>query len=78
MSIPVYAKRFPHSKNGCWRMAAVHQRTDCISGLGVKMIVVVVVVVAAAAAVVVVVVVAVAADPSLAGTEDVLVVEENH
>ena len=42
MSIPVYAKRFPHSKNGYWRMAAVYQSGDWISGLGVKMIVVVV------------------------------------
>ena len=42
MSIPVDAKRFPHSKNGYWRMAPVHPSTDYISGLGVKMIVVVV------------------------------------
>ena len=45
MSIPVYAKRFPHSKNWYWRMAAVYQSTDCIFGLGVKMVVVVVAVV---------------------------------
>ena len=45
VSILVYEKRLPHSKNGQWRMAAKHPHTGCMSDPGVTIIVVVVVVV---------------------------------
>ena len=44
MSILVYEKRLPHSKNGQWRMAAKYPHTGCMSDPGVTIIVVVVVV----------------------------------
>ena len=47
MSILVYEKRLPHSKNGQWRMAAKYPHTGCMSDPGVTIIVVVVVVVVA-------------------------------
>ena len=43
MSILVYEKRLPHSKNGQWRMAAKYPHTGCMSDPGVTIIVVVVV-----------------------------------
>ena len=44
MSILVYEKRLPHSKNGQWRMAAKYPHTGCMSDPGVAIIVVVVLV----------------------------------
>ena len=45
MSILVYEKRLPHSKNGQWRMAAKYPHTGCMSDPGVAITVPVVVVV---------------------------------
>ena len=44
MSILVYEKRLPHSKNGQWRMAAKYPHTGCMSDPGVAIIAAVVVV----------------------------------
>ena len=44
MSILIYEKRLPHSKNGQWRMAAKYPHSGCMSDHGVAIIVVVVVV----------------------------------
>ena len=54
MSILVYEKRLPHSKNGQGRMAAKYPHTGCMSDPGVTIIVVVVVVVVGGGVVVVV------------------------